>query len=96
MKWILMALAAAFLLTGLVSNPLNFSDTAYDTPNTFFRLNLFLEILVFFAFNTFVVFGIKGFYERYSHKFANVIIFISGICLAVVIFCLSYQILFQQ
>ncbi len=60
---------------------------------TFFGLNLFLEILVFLVFLTFVVFGIKGFFEKYSHKFANLIIFISGVLLAVLIFVLSYQVL---
>ncbi|ESU29610.1 hypothetical protein FLJC2902T_00810 [Flavobacterium limnosediminis JC2902] len=61
-------------------------------PQTFFGLNLFLEILVFFVFSTFVVFGIKGFFEKYSQKFANVILFITGLLLTAVIFILCYQV----
>jgi hypothetical protein len=52
-----------------------------------------LEILVFFAFSIFVVFGIKGFFEMYSQKFANTIIFASGIVLVIAIFIMSYQVL---
>ena len=95
LKWVMLALAVALLLKRIVDGHLFHSGNHVNMSDNFLRLNLFLEILVFFAFSTFVVFGIKGFYERYSHKFANVIMFISGICLAVVIFCLSYQILFQ-
>ncbi|MFN4198125.1 MAG: hypothetical protein ACK4FS_03760 [Flavobacterium sp.] len=52
-----------------------------------------MEILVFFAFSIFVVFGIKGFFEMYSQKFANTIIFTSGVILLLAIFIMSYQIL---
>ena len=69
------------------------SDAEIGVPQTFLGLNLFLEILVFFVFSTFVVFGIKGFFEMYSQRFANVIIFISGVLLTVAIFILCYQVL---
>jgi hypothetical protein len=61
--------------------------------NTFFGLNLFLEILIFCIFNAFVVFGIKGFFESYSQKTANIIIFTSGVILVVVLFILTYQVI---
>lgn len=62
-------------------------------PQTILGLNLFLEILVFFVFSTFVVFGIRGFFEMYSQKVTNIIMFISGIFLILVIFIMSYQLL---
>jgi hypothetical protein len=43
-----------------------------------------------------VVFGIKGFFEMYSQKKSNIIIFVSGGLLVFVIFILCYQILFQE
>jgi hypothetical protein len=59
------------------------------------RIKFVLEILIFFVFSAFVVFGIKGFFEMYSQNQQNAIIFISGILLAFVIVILCYQILFQ-
>jgi len=93
LKWVLLALAISFLLVNSINSSALASNADFELPNTFLGLNLFLEILVFFVFSTFVVFGIKGFFEMYSQKFANVIIFISGVLMAVVIFVLSYQIL---
>ena len=93
LKWVLLALAISFLLVNSINSSAFVSGAEIGVPNTFLGLNLFLEILVFFVFSTFVVFGIKGFFEMYSQKFANVIIFISGVLMAVVIFILSYQIL---
>lgn len=93
LKWVLLALAISFLLVNSINSSAFVSNAEIGVPQTFLGLNLFLEILVFFVFSTFVVFGIKGFFEMYSQKFANVIIFISGVLMAVVIFILSYQIL---
>jgi hypothetical protein len=93
MKWLLLALAITLVLTNVINANSFTRGVQVDAPQTFLGLNLFLEILVFFAFNTFVVFGIKGFFEMYSQRFANAIIFVSGVFLAVVIFILSYQIL---
>jgi hypothetical protein len=42
--------------------------------NTFLGLNLFLEILIFFAFNAFVVFGVKGFFLSSVSKKSNPIL----------------------
>lgn len=96
MKWILLALVITFFLVSSIDSSVLLSSSAVGVPSTFLGLNLFLEILVFFAFSTFVVFGIKGFFEMYSQRFANVVIFISGVFLAVVIFILSYQILMLE
>jgi hypothetical protein len=93
MKWLLLALAITLVLTNVINAKSFIRGVQVDAPQTFLGLNLFLEILVFFAFNTFVVFGIKGFFEMYSQRIANAIIFVSGVFLAVVIFILSYQIL---
>ena len=82
----------SFILVKLI-NVSMYTDANSEKQKTFFSLNLFLEILVFSAFSTFVVFGIKGFFESYSHKYANVIIFSTGILLALVIFILACQIL---
>jgi hypothetical protein len=92
-KWIIIALIISFVLVNTVNSSIPI-DANQDVQKTFLGLNLFLEILVFFIFNTFVVFGIKGFFERYSQKFANIIIFSTGIMLEVIIFILAYQILF--
>lgn len=96
MKWILLALVITFFLVSSIDSSVLINGSAVGVPSTFLGLNLFLEILVFFAFSTFVVFGIKGFFEMYSQRFANVVIFISGVFLAVVIFILSYQILLLE
>lgn len=93
LKWILLALAISFFLVNSINGGVFKNEAEIGVPQTFLGLNLFLEILVFFVFSTFVVFGIKGFFEMYSRKFANVIIFISGVLMAALIFILSYQIL---
>ena len=94
-KWMLLALVITLVLLFSINNNLLNGDFGFSV-STFLGLNLFLEILVFFAFSTFVVFGIKGFFEMYSQRFANVVIFISGVFLALVIFILSYQILILE
>lgn len=95
-KWVLLALFFSFILVNIFNSNFFSSDAGNMVTQTPLGLNLVLEILVFFVFSTFVVFGIKGFFEMYSQKSANVIIFISGVILATVIFILSYQILFQD
>ena len=93
LKWVLLALVISLVLVESVNSSFLAETAGLGVPQTFFGLNLFLEILVFFVFSTFVVFGIKGFFEMYSRKFANVIMFISGVLLAVVIFILCFQVL---
>lgn len=93
LKWVLLALVISLVLVESVNSSSLMVAVGSGVPQTFFGLNLFLEILVFFVFSTFVVFGIKGFFEMYSQKFANVVLFISGLLLMVVIFILCFQVL---
>jgi hypothetical protein len=93
-KWLLLALVISFVLIWYFDDIVLESSTVYNAQNTFLGLNLFLEILIFFVFSAFVVFGIKGFFEMYSRKTSNVITFITGVILAFVILLLCYQILF--
>ena len=95
-KWIILAFFISFVLVSCFENTVLQSSVVVKAQHTFLGLNLFLEILIFFVFSTFVVFGIKGFFEMYSQKTSNIIIFISGVLLLFVIFILCYQILFQE
>ena len=95
-KWILLALLISFVLVGFFENTVLQNGIVIKAQNTFLGLNLFLEILIFFAFSTFVVFGTKGFFELYSQKLSNSIVFISGVILIFVICILCYQILVQE
>jgi hypothetical protein len=95
-RWLLLALSMSLVLVSGFDGTVLKSSSVINAQNTFLGLNLFLEILIFFVFSTFVVFGIKGFFETYSQKISNVIIFISGVMLTFVIFGLCYQILFQE
>ena len=94
-KWILLALLISFVLVGFFENTVLQNGIVIKAQHTFLGLNLFLEILIFFVFSTFVVFGTKGFFEMYSQKTANIITSVSGLLLVFVIFILCYQIIFQ-
>ncbi|MFA9189767.1 hypothetical protein AAGV28_00160 [Flavobacterium sp. FZUC8N2.13] len=97
LKWLFFALTLSSVLVIYFDGAtLIRSCTLMETQNTFLGLNLFLEILIFFAFSTFVVFGIKGFFEMFSQKIANCIIFVSGMCLLFVNLVLLSQIIFQD
>jgi hypothetical protein len=95
-KWISLALIISFVLVSMFENAVFFDGVVMQTQHTFLGLNLYLEILIFFVFSTFVVFGIKGFFEMYSQKIANIILSFSGVLLLFVIFILCYQIFFQD
>jgi hypothetical protein len=95
-KWMLVALFISFVLVLSFDSTVSNGIVELKAQNTFLGLNLFLEILIFFAFSTFVVFGTKGFFELYSQKLSNYIVFISGIILIFVICILCYQILVQE
>lgn len=95
-KWMFLALIISLVLVSCFENTVLQSGIVVKAQHTFLGLNLFLEILMFFVFSTFVVFGIKGFFEMYSQKTSNIIISISGVLLVFVIFILCYQILFQE
>ena len=94
-KWLLLALVISFVLVSCFESTVQQHSIVFNAQNTFLELNLFLEILIYFVFSTFVVFGIKGFFEMYSQRLSNIIIFISGVFLVFAISILSYQILFQ-
>ena len=93
-KWVLLALVISFVLVSVFENTVLQSGIVVKAQHTFLGLNLFLEILIFFVFSTFVVFGTKGFFDMYSQKTANIIKSVSGLFLVFVIFILCYQILF--
>lgn len=95
-KWMVLALLISFVLVSCFEGAIFMNSALLKAQNTFLGLNLFLEILIFFVFSTFVVFGIKGFFEMYSQRVSNLIIFSSGVLLVFVIFILCYQILFQE
>jgi hypothetical protein len=95
-KWLFVALILSLVLVSVFDGTVLRNSNAFLAQHTFLGLNLFLEILIFFVFSTFVVFGIKGFFEMYSQKTSNVITFISGVFLSFFILLLCYQILFQE
>ena len=95
-KWILIAFLISFVLVSCFEHVTLNCGMEFKTQHTFLGLNLFLEILIFFIFSAFVVFGIKGFFEMYSRRSSNMILSIAGGLLVVVIFILCYQILFQE
>lgn len=97
LKWLFFALAISFVLVGYFDGAaLIKSGVRVQAQNTFLGLNLFLEILIFIAFCTFVVFGIKGYFEMFSRKIANIIILVSGMSLLFVNLVLMCQIIFQE
>ena len=93
-KWMFLALIISFVLVSFFENTVLENGMVDKAQHTFLGLNLFLEILIFFVFSTFVVFGTKGFFEMYSQKTANIITSVSGLLLVFVIFILCYQIIF--
>jgi hypothetical protein len=95
-KWIAIAFIVSLVLVAFLNSYVAFPNESISSHNTFFGLSKFLEILVFFTFCTFVVYGVKGFFEMYSQKIANVIIIITGSLLALAIIFLSYQVLFKS
>ncbi|RZJ69937.1 MAG: hypothetical protein EOO49_15600 [Flavobacterium sp.] len=96
LKWVCLALALSLLLVDSLNDGSLALTSGFGSHFTFLGLNLFLEILVFFVLSIFVVFGIKGFFERFSQKSANIILLLTGLSMAVAVFFLSYQILFQE
>jgi len=94
-KWILISLVITFVLLFLLKDSVNLIGGNEVEKHLFIGLNKFLEILTYFTFSTFVVFGVKGFYEMYSQKISNVIMISSGLFLVLIIFVLSCQILLE-
>ncbi|MFL9831310.1 hypothetical protein ABS764_10675 [Flavobacterium sp. ST-87] len=97
LRWLFFALIVSFVLVSYFDGAVLYkSGNLKETQNTFLGLNLFLEIFIFISFSTFVVFGIKGFFEMFSQKIANKIIFLSGMSLVFVNLILLCQIVFQE
>ncbi|GEP51646.1 hypothetical protein FNO01nite_23180 [Flavobacterium noncentrifugens] len=93
-KWIFLVLIVSIIIAGSINSIISSAGMGADRNQTFLGLTFFSEVVVFFIFNTFVVFGVKGFFQMYSQKTANLIIFITGVLLTIAIFILAYQILF--
>jgi hypothetical protein len=91
----IVGIVIAFIMKILNSNKIILFDTT-NSNNSLFGLSKFFGSVVFFSFSTFVVFGIKGFFEMYSQKYSNIIMIVSGVSLALVIVSLSYHILFEE
>ncbi|TBX70779.1 hypothetical protein EZL74_02580 [Flavobacterium silvisoli] len=92
-RWVMLSLAITFILILLLKDSVNLIGGSEVEWHLFIGLNKFLEILTYFTFSTFVVFGVKGFYEMYTQKVSNVIMICSGLILVLIIFVLSCQIL---
>ena len=95
-KWITFALIITLILVTIFNSNAVLVSGNTSTNNSFFGMSKAIEIAAFFIFNTFVVFGIKGFFEMYSHKITNVIMIVTGTLLTLTIMFLSYQILFRD
>ncbi len=96
LKWVLISILITFVLLFLLKDSINLIGGNVVDLHLFIGLNNFLEILTYFTFSTFVVFGIKGFYEMYSDRVSNIIMIASGLVLVVIIFMLSCQILLES
>lgn len=97
LRWLFFALAISFVLVICFDGTVLFKNgTLKEAQNTFLGFNLFLEILIFISFTTFVVFGIKGYFEMFSRKIANRIIFFSGMGLLFANLVLVCQFIFQD
>ncbi|WP_333599795.1 hypothetical protein [Flavobacterium sp.] len=94
-RWLFISLFIAVILVFVLKNYVKVVDDNLISFQSFFGLSNFPEILIYFTFSTFVVFGIKGFLERYSQKTSNLIIIVSGLLLILMLCILSYQILFE-
>ncbi|SHL74757.1 hypothetical protein SAMN05443543_104232 [Flavobacterium flevense] len=97
LRWLFFALIVSFVLVSYFDGAVLYKGgKVKETQNTFLGLSLFLEIFIFISFSTFVVFGVKGFFEMFSRKIANIIIILSGISLVFVNLVLLCQIVFQD
>ncbi|MEM6717893.1 MAG: hypothetical protein AAF611_01125 [Bacteroidota bacterium] len=84
-------LATVILLTSTVIMIFTNTDlTAEAAPaRTFFGIDVTYCIVIFYAFNTFLFFGIKEFFWRYERKFPNTIIMLSGAILTISLLILN-------
>lgn len=83
-------LTTVVLLTSTVVMIFTSTDLATEavTP-TLFGIDIKYCIVIFYAFNTFLFFGIKEFFWRYERKFPNTIIMFSGAILTISLLILN-------
>lgn len=85
-------LATVILLTSTVITIFTNADISTETvapARTLFGIDLTYCIVIFYAFNTFLFFGIKEFFWRYERKFPNTIIMFSGAILTISLLILN-------
>lgn len=84
-------LATILLLTSTVVMLFINMDASSEIPvsRTLFGIDLNYCIVIFYAFNTFLFFGIKEFFWRYERKFPNTIIMFSGAILTISLLVLN-------
>ncbi len=84
-------LATVILLTSTVITIFINTDLTADAApaRTFFGIDVKYCIVIFYAFNTFLFFGIKEFFWRYERKFPNTIIMFSGAILTISLLILN-------
>lgn len=86
-------LATIILLTStLVTIYMNTELTTSQSvapERTLFGIDMSYCVVIFYAFNTFLFFGIKEFFWRYQRKFPNSIIMFSGAILTISLLILN-------
>ncbi|EDP97822.1 hypothetical protein U8527_05705 [Kordia algicida OT-1] len=85
-------LATIILLTStlvMIFTSTDITTQVAPTTRTFFGIDVMYCIVIFYAFNTFLFFGIKEFFWRYKRKFPNAIIMFSGAILTISLLILN-------
>jgi membrane protein implicated in regulation of membrane protease activity len=67
-KWLVVALLISLVLVTVLEGTVLQSRLPKYNAKYVLRIKFVLEILIFFVFSAFVVFGIKGFFEMYSQN----------------------------
>lgn len=85
-------LATVIMLTStvvMIFTNTNLTGEAVTPTRTLFGIDIAYCIVIFYAFNTFLFFGIKEFFWRYERKFPNTIIMFSGAILTISLLILN-------
>ncbi len=72
-----------------MNTELTAQQSGVPSERTFFGIDVNYCVVIFYAFNTFLFFGIKEFFWRYQRKFPNTIIMFSGAILTVSLLILN-------
>jgi hypothetical protein len=67
-RWLVIALLISLVLVSCFEGAVVLKLVLKSNAKYVLRIKFVLEILIFFVFSTFVVFGIKGFFEMYSQN----------------------------